>query len=68
MNIEQYKELKNSDIEALRAVDMQYVSRETLFKKSEFSGLSEEEQASKAYDLGWRWDIRTSRYFRIAGY
>lgn len=68
MNITQYKELKNHEIEAFREIDTQYVSKETLFKKSEFEGLTEDERLTKTIELGWRWDIITGKYYRIIGY
>ena len=68
MNIQQYKDFKNSDIEAFQAIDTQYVSQKTLFKKTEFQGLTEDECLTKAIELGWRWDISTGKYYRIVGY
>lgn len=68
MNITNYKELKNHEIEAFRAIDTQFVSKETLFKKSEFKGLTVDECHSKAIEVGWRWDILTGKYYRVIGY
>ena len=68
MNIQQYKKLKDSEIEAMMAVDTQYVSPKTLFKKTEFKGLTEEDCWKKAIELGWRFDIRTGKFYRIIGY
>ncbi len=68
MNINQYKELKNSEIEAFRYIDTQLVSKETLFKKSEFDNLDHDNCLKKAIELGWRWDNNTGKYYRIIGY
>ena len=68
MNIEQYKTLKASELEALRTVDTLYVSKQTLFKKKEFRGLSEEECWDKAIELGWRWDLAMGKFYRSIGY
>jgi hypothetical protein len=68
MNIQHYKDLKSSDIEGLQAVDTLYVTPNTLFKKTEFQGLTEDERLTKAIELGWRWDIPTGKYYRIIGY
>lgn len=68
MNITCYQEMKRHDLDAFRAIDSQYVSKDVLFKKSEFEGLSDEERLTKAIEHGWRWDITTGKYYRIIGY
>lgn len=68
MNIQQYTELKNSEIDALNAIDIQYVNPKTLFKKTEFQDLTEAQCLTKAIELGWRWDVSKGKYFRIIGY
>lgn len=69
MNIQQYKKLKDNEIEAMMAIGTQYVSPKTLFKKTEFKDLTEEEDCwKKAIELGWRFDSRTGKFYRIIGY
>lgn len=67
MNIVQYKKLKESGIEAFSSETL-YVSPKTLFRKSEFAGLTVEECSAKAIELGWRWDFIKGKYYRVIGY
>ena len=64
MNIEQYKALKQHEIEAFRT-EYIYVSPKTLFRMEEFKGLSEDECLTKAIFLGWRFDMTKGKYYRM---
>jgi hypothetical protein len=41
-----------------------HVSKNTLFKKSEYKGLSEDDCWIKAIEDGWRWDRDKNKFYR----
>lgn len=42
------------------------VTPSTLFKKSEFQGLSETQQWEKAIDSGWRFDMILNKFYKCS--